>query len=415
MAEIIGTSGDDELVGTVDDDTIYGGAGDDTLSAGAGDDFLYGEDGNDLFYAGTGRDYFDGGNGQDEFLVDARNATFEVDLLRVNLAENWSTTATSAQTPDSDPLYDQLFNIEDYTFFGDWNLDITGSSDKNVLRTDLGNDILRGGAGDDTIDGGAGNDTAVFSGVRSNYSITLQDGVFTVSDNAGSEGTDILTNIENLRFADVELLASEYDTWADDDSTLGANVVENTAGNDNFAGSASLDLVVYTASKNDFTITNSAGVISITNGLETDTLTDFERVTFADGGVAFDIENGNAGKTAKILGAVFGAEAVSNEVYAGIGIDYLDKGTSYEDLMTLAINVAVGADASNAAIVEHLYQKVVGVTPSNSEAQVFVGLLEDGTYTKGSLGVLAAETSLNLANINLTGLAETGLDYLPIA
>ncbi|NLF32951.1 MAG: heme peroxidase, partial [Planctomycetes bacterium] len=58
-------------------------------------------------------------------------------------------------------------------------------------------------AGDD------GFDTAVFSDVRANYDITVTDGVVTVSHQVGggggggvSDGTDRLTNIERLQFAD---------------------------------------------------------------------------------------------------------------------------------------------------------------------------------------------------------------------
>ena len=56
-------------------------------------------------------------------------------------------------------------------------------------------------------------DTAVFSGIRANYTITverqrvtvrseLDDDVVTVTDNVGTDGTDRLTNIERLQFAD---------------------------------------------------------------------------------------------------------------------------------------------------------------------------------------------------------------------
>ncbi len=46
-------------------------------------------------------------------------------------------------------------------------------------------------------------DTAVFSGPRANYTITQNaDGSITVTDGTGTDGTDTLRNIENLRFSD---------------------------------------------------------------------------------------------------------------------------------------------------------------------------------------------------------------------
>lgn len=147
---------------------------------------------------------------------------------------------------------------------------------------------------------------------------------------------------------------------------------------------------------------------------DTDTFIGVERIQFTDTSVAFDLD-GHAGQTAKILGAVFGSDAVSNNEYAGIGLHYLDNGWSYEELMSLAIDAALGTDASPEDVVQHLYTNVVGVAPNEAEAKPFVDMLDDGLYSKGSLGIIAAETALNATNIDLIGLAETGLEYTPIS
>ena len=57
-----------------------------------------------------------------------------------------------------------------------------------------------GGLGDDTLTGGEGTDTAVYSGNRAAYTISESGGVITV---IGPDGTDSLTNVERLQFADV--------------------------------------------------------------------------------------------------------------------------------------------------------------------------------------------------------------------
>jgi hypothetical protein len=129
--------------------------------------------------------------------------------------------------------------------------------------------------------------------------------------------------------------------------------------------------------------------------------------------IAFDLA-GAAGTTAKTLGAVFGADAVSNEVYAGIGIDLIDQGMDYLQLMTLAINTNLGSNPANAQVVDLLYKNVVGVLPDDITRAAYVSLLDSGAFSIGTLGVLAADTSYNLANINLVGLAQTGLEYIPI-
>ena len=97
------------------------------------------------------------------------------------------------------------------------------------------------------------------------------------------------------------------------------------------------------------------------------------------------------GITAKILGAVFGPESISNKVYAGIGLHLLDNGMNFEELMQLAIETALGADATNhAMVVNLLYENVVGFAPSAEEAAYYVGLLDHSIYTTASIGVMAA-------------------------
>jgi Ca2+-binding RTX toxin-like protein len=48
-------------------------------------------------------------------------------------------------------------------------------------------------------------DTAVFTGLRDDYTVSVAGGVVTVTDNAGNDGTDTLRNIERLQFADVNI------------------------------------------------------------------------------------------------------------------------------------------------------------------------------------------------------------------
>ncbi|NWL78717.1 heme peroxidase, partial [Pseudomonas taiwanensis] len=49
-------------------------------------------------------------------------------------------------------------------------------------------------------------DTAVFGGERDNYTVSTVNGVTTVTDNVGTEGSDTLLNIERLQFADQTLV-----------------------------------------------------------------------------------------------------------------------------------------------------------------------------------------------------------------
>ena len=134
---------------------------------------------------------------------------------------------------------------------------------------------------------------------------------------------------------------------------------------------------------------------------------------FKDVSVAWDLDI-TAGQVAKTLGAVFGKSAVTNKEYAGIGLYFVDDlNYSYASLMQLAINARLGANPTHTQVVDLLYTNVVGTAPDAATRKSFTDLLDNGTFTVGSLGVLAADTDLNKTNINLTGLAQSGLEYLP--
>ena len=102
-----------------------------------------------------------------------------------------------------------------------------------------------------------------------------------------------------------------------------------------------------------------------------------------------------------------------NKTFAGIGLSLLDDGMGNEDLMQLAINAALGDNATDhTAVVDLLYENVVGFAPSTADEAHFVGLLDSGVHTVASIGVMAADTALNEENIDLVGLSQAGLEYV---
>jgi len=85
---------------------------------------------------------------------------------------------------------------------------LDGGTGNDHLDGRDGDDTLHGGSGDDDCVGGAGDDTADYTGNRADYQI-IHTGVatYTVTDlRVGSaDGTDTLSGIESLAFADVTL------------------------------------------------------------------------------------------------------------------------------------------------------------------------------------------------------------------
>ncbi len=256
-------------------------------------------------------------------------------------------------------------------------------------------------------DGGV--DTLDFSAVTAGVMLNLTPGAYSSVGKLAS-GANALANLTTSFDAMIE---NAIGTVAND--TMLGNAAHNRftggLGNDTIDGAAGIDTAVYSGARGVNNV--SVGDAGLTvNGLDgTDTLTRVERLQFSDMKVAFDLD-GFAGITAKILGAVFGRESVANLQYVGIGLGLLDGGTSYFDLMQLAINARLGANANAEAVVNLLYTNVVGVAPGSADLELYTGLINSGAYSATTLGILAADTSLNIANVGLVGLAQTGLEYM---
>ena len=84
---------------------------------------------------------------------------------------------------------------------------------ENVVGTGQADDIygnafsnrFTGGGGNDSLNGGAGIDTAIYFGPRARYAVSKTQSGQTITDSAGTEGTDTLSSIERLAFSDIKL------------------------------------------------------------------------------------------------------------------------------------------------------------------------------------------------------------------
>jgi hypothetical protein len=237
--------------------------------------------------------------------------------------------------------------------------------------------------------------------------------------------------IENLRINNLPIDRSigthtRVESWSEPDWVLNGDkytfnlstfIKKNYEGKKTLIdGGAGLDKIYFenATSANDFKITVFADKINLTDragNYPPVEATKVERLVFNDKSIAIDL-NGNAGTTAKILGAVFGKDSVSNKNYVGIGLHFLDAGWTYDNLAGLALDAA-GAK-TNDQIVSLLWTNVIGTKPTTADKLPLIALLENG-MTAGALAHLAADTSFNATNINLVGLAQTGIEYIPVS
>ncbi|MFA6395797.1 MAG: Ig-like domain-containing protein, partial [Sulfurimonas sp.] len=193
--------------------------------------------------------------------------------------------------------------------------DVVGSlSGKDSIYGDSGNDMVFGGSGWDTLSGGTesdklngglGYDTAVQEGDRANYTITVSNGVITLSDKT-TLSVDTLTDINEIHFADNTLYVAnntiqeelllvfghnqsdilyvpltQFATGTDTNNTY-------TLASDSYGLSIDAkdgtDILNVTGNFNDFKIEQTASAIEITsllNGTMSE-LKNFESIVFTD-------------------------------------------------------------------------------------------------------------------------------------
>ncbi len=232
--KIDGGEGNDVLKGGAVNDTLIGGLGADTLYGGLGDDlYIFNRgDGADVIYddygalsaRGAGADILSFGAGitAAQLILALSGADLVISVKDPNSTgtptdkitiKNWTdaqkrietltfgdgTTLSARQIMERLPT-----TANDALTWTETAINWSGDAGADKLTSGAFNDTLAGGAGNDTLDGGAGYDVAIFSGVKSDYTITKQtNGSYTILDKtSGRDGTDTLTNIEALRFSD---------------------------------------------------------------------------------------------------------------------------------------------------------------------------------------------------------------------
>jgi hypothetical protein len=149
----------------------------------------------------------------------------------------------------------------------------------------------------------------------------------------------------------------------------------------------------------------------------TDVLYNVQRIEFPNVGIAYDV-NGNAGTVAKFIGVLFGGSAVKtvtvqNYTYASIGLTLIDSGVSQDSIMQFGLNAVLGFGFSNSDEVQLLFKNLLNTAPSPSDLAFWTNSIDSGQFTQSSLAIMAANTSFNTTNINLTGLQTKGLFYIP--
>ena len=259
---------------------------------------------------------------------------------------------------------------------------------------------------------GDGIDTIDASSLTQGITLHLSAGYH---DFVGSVSSDLITSPGQItiNFGTIieNVIGTEYaDKLFGNDED---NIITLNGGGDYINGGGGIDTIIVDFSWSEYRLISiedrypqmlrlpSFGGISVRN---------VERISFLDADVAVDM-NGNAGITAKILGAFLGASGIERTDLVGFGLDLLDSGTTYEEFLQAALDAVFGQSPSGAELVNHFYGTLTGQSAPQSLIDQYGSLIDNGSLSPVSLAMQVAENELNLQNIDLVGLATKGIEY----
>ena len=394
----------ENLTGSGFADTLTGNTGANVIDGGAGDDIIAAGTGNDTITGGAGNDAIDGGGGTDVAVFSGNRADYVITGARTGTRTSLIITGRSGGTDtltgveqlqfaDGLVAAPTILTTGNDTYNGTANADLAmglagndtmngaagsdaldGGDGNDTLNGDAGDDQLTGAAGSDTLNGGAGVDTAMFSGARFNYTVTTNEatGVTTVVDlRTGGDGTDTMTLVEQIRFADELVVLPTY-------LTANADTYNGTAGDD----------VVYGLAGND-TLNGLVGSDTLNGGAGNDTI---------DGGVGADVMNGGLGDDTFVVDSL-----------SDIVVEASAEGT---DLIRSSISLALAANVENLTLTGTAAIDGVGTSANNTlTGNTGANRLTGGAGSDtldGGAGVDVAVFSGNSANYTVTVNAALG-------
>ena len=466
---LIGGRLDDILRGADGNDTLDGGLGNDLLEGGAGNDFLYDDFGNNILrggdgddqlvaantgierlYGDAGRDYLtatggdvllDGGDGNDRLdvhssrsqpdtgKVQLRGGTGD-DLIAVHLSGG--AVQVVADGGAGRDTYQALmfstfgsYTITDFTAgVGGDMLDVLPllqangrnpfAADSNLRLVQRGADtVLQGRLNSESGDANAYRDILTLKNVERS-ALTLDNFTGRVDPNgskialdlAGSAGNDVLLG-----------------SWLDDRLVGGAgdDVLVGDAGNDLLFGGAGLDTARYFRLREEYAVNQgaAAGEWVVEDGSSAygglDQLDGIERLVFADGALALDIDiDGVAAQAYRLYRAAF--DRVPDEGGLGFWIAAFDRGDTLHEVAQWFIVAPefrdiYGAAPSDKEIVTLLYNHILDRAPEQGGFDFWVDVLDT---QRADLATVLAAFSESKENVDAVApLIGQGIAYQP--
>jgi hypothetical protein len=195
--------------------TVTGNDYGDTIYCGAGTGVVSGGKGADTIFIGTGTETIDGGAGSDTIVFSHTRSAYAVTYS--------GGTFVISGTDGSDTIK----NAEIFKFAGDMTVSAAQLVPGNVVNLTAANSSFRTTSANDVITGLSGLNSVIYSGKAAEYIVTASSGAIQVQDTvAGRDGTDLLQNIERLKFADKSIAFDVFPSFSLDVAGTAGEVVK---------------------------------------------------------------------------------------------------------------------------------------------------------------------------------------------
>ena len=271
---------------------------------------------------------------------------------------------------------------------------------------------------------GSGNDTLDGAGLKQDLTLYLEAGYWShigakadsisaagqITVNFGSEienalggsGNDLLTgNALNNRL----------------NGGAGTDVLTGAAGNDELGGGDGIDTAVYAGNRANFTVLRSGPVVTVTDtkgGEGKDTLTNVERIKFADMSIAIDTD-GIGGQAYRMYQASF--DRAPDLAGLGYWMHLMENGWSLRQMAAGFMNSQefenlYGSRApANDVFVTKLYNNVLNRAPEAAGYAHWMDILSNGKDTQAGVLLSFSESAENQAQV--IGTIQNGFQYTP--
>lgn len=261
----------------------------------------------------------------------------------------------------------------------------------------------------DTVIGGGGVDTVYVLDVSTRYRVTNNANVNYLDAVSGASSQSL--RMEDVSF--VQFTDKTIPLWS-------GNTIRSGPNDDRVLGGSGVDHLIVDGSQLNYTLkatgADSWTLADKTRKTGTDQLQYMDRIEFNDGGYCLDLQpTQSGGQTAELLHVLLGDAGLRSPNLVTVGLSLFDKKMTMAQVSQLAVNVRlVPSDAE--ALVRTLWRNAVGGEIDANSLGLFKASLSDGAVTSADLIAMAATHPLHLAQLQLSGVYQSGLGFeVPLA